>query len=317
MKVGEKIDTYLARTLTIVNKMKANGDPLTSSSVVAKILRSLTPKFNYVEEDQVLKVTTSSSYHGRGRDNNYRNHVRLGNDVRMAVMGKGHVRLEVEGFTHSLTDVYYVPDLMNNLISVGQVQEKGVTVLIKEGDKRWFYSLDNTYRNHVRLGNDVRMAVIGKGHVRLEVEGFTHSLTDAYYVPDLMNNLISVGQVQEKGVTILIKEGSCSLYHPKKGLTIRSQMTTNRMFLFKANPVSNMENGNNGVCPKAEVEIDNSTQLWHQRFGHIHTKSLQLLHEKNLVKRLPLIKDEAKPCADCLVGKQTRESFPKTSSWRA
>ncbi|GKC42686.1 putative RNA-directed DNA polymerase, partial [Tanacetum coccineum] len=31
-------------------------------------------------------------------------------------------------------------------------------------DRRWFYSLDDTYRNHVRLGNDVRMAVMGKGH---------------------------------------------------------------------------------------------------------------------------------------------------------
>nr|GFB09022.1 putative RNA-directed DNA polymerase [Tanacetum cinerariifolium] len=30
--------------------------------------------------------------------------------------------------------------------------------------------LDNTYRNHVRLGNDVRMAVMGKGHVLVEKE---------------------------------------------------------------------------------------------------------------------------------------------------
>nr|GFB63344.1 retrovirus-related Pol polyprotein from transposon TNT 1-94 [Tanacetum cinerariifolium] len=140
IKVGEKVDTYLVRMLTVVNKMKVNGDPLTASSVVAKILRSLTLKFNYVvcsieesnnldtmtidelhgsllvheqrmtrqqqKEDQVLKVTTSSSYRGRGR-------------------GRSGYR----GITHSLTDVYYAPDLRKNLISVGRVQEKGVTLL--------------------------------------------------------------------------------------------------------------------------------------------------------------------------------------------
>nr|GEZ59720.1 putative RNA-directed DNA polymerase [Tanacetum cinerariifolium] len=222
MKVGEKVDTYLSRTLTVVNKIKANGDPLTSSSVVAKILRSLTLKFNYVEEDQVLKVTTSSSYCEWEKDANY-----------------------------------------------AECDDSEEMVLTVQGEE------SNLLK---KLGNDVRMAVMGKGHVLLEVEGITYSLTDVYYVPDLMNNLISVGQ---------------------------------------ANPMSSMENGTNGVCHKAEVEIDSNTQLWHQRFGHINTKSLQLLHDKNLVKGLPPIKDEDKPCADFLVGKQARESFPKTSSWRA
>ena len=49
MKEGEKIDNFIARTLTMVNKMKVNGENTQSSTMVSKVLRSLTPKFNYVE----------------------------------------------------------------------------------------------------------------------------------------------------------------------------------------------------------------------------------------------------------------------------
>jgi len=48
MKDGEKIDNYLGRTLSIVNKMKSNGEVMDSNTLVSKILRSLTTNFNYV-----------------------------------------------------------------------------------------------------------------------------------------------------------------------------------------------------------------------------------------------------------------------------
>jgi len=48
MKESEKVDKYLGRTLNIVNKMKSNGEVINTSIVISKILRSLTPKFNYV-----------------------------------------------------------------------------------------------------------------------------------------------------------------------------------------------------------------------------------------------------------------------------
>ena len=358
MKEGEKVDTYLARTLTIVNKMKANGDPLTSGVVVAKILRSLSPKFNYVvcsieesnnldtmtidelhgsllvheqrmigqqDDEQALKVTTGSFFRGRGRG-------------RGGCRGRGRGRYSFDKSTiecykcHKLghfqsecpdweKDANYVEfDDTEEMVLMAQVDESN---LIKQcawfldsgcsnhmtGEKKWFCSLDETYRNNVRLGNDVRMSVMGKGSVRLDIEGVMHMLTDVYYVPDLMNNLISVGQVQENGVEILIKKGICSIFHPRKGLITRIQMTANRMFMIKAKPSCRE------VCHK--VEIDGVTHLWHQRFGHINNRSLKVLHDKALVRGLPTINEEVKICSDCLVGKQTRESFPKTSSWKA
>jgi hypothetical protein len=48
MKEGESIDDYFSRTLTIANKMSAQGERVAQTTIVEKILRSLTAKFNYV-----------------------------------------------------------------------------------------------------------------------------------------------------------------------------------------------------------------------------------------------------------------------------
>ena len=47
MKEGESVNEYFARTLTIANKMNVNGENKGDVAVVEKILRSLTPKFDY------------------------------------------------------------------------------------------------------------------------------------------------------------------------------------------------------------------------------------------------------------------------------
>ncbi|XP_057950977.1 uncharacterized protein LOC131145810 [Malania oleifera] len=48
MKAGESMDEYFSRTLTIANRMKANGEDKGNTAIVKKILRSMTPKFDYV-----------------------------------------------------------------------------------------------------------------------------------------------------------------------------------------------------------------------------------------------------------------------------
>lgn len=47
MKEGEKVDSYISQTLTVVNKMKVHGEQMQQSVVVGKIVRSMTSRFNY------------------------------------------------------------------------------------------------------------------------------------------------------------------------------------------------------------------------------------------------------------------------------
>ena len=68
MKEGEKVDRYLSRTLTVVNKMKVHGDQIEQKVVVGKILRSMTSKFNYIvcsiEESNDLDSMSIDELHG-------------------------------------------------------------------------------------------------------------------------------------------------------------------------------------------------------------------------------------------------------------
>ncbi|GAU27144.1 hypothetical protein TSUD_104530 [Trifolium subterraneum] len=137
MGESECVNDYFARTLSIANRMTAQGERMEELVVIEKILRSMPSRFNYVvcsieeandistltidglqssllvhegrmknqkdqSDEQALKVAAGGR--GTGRES-----VKLGNDSKMAVMGKGNVKLIIEGRIHVITDVYYIP----------------------------------------------------------------------------------------------------------------------------------------------------------------------------------------------------------------
>ena len=73
-------------------------------------------------------------------------------------------------------------------------------------NKLWFTSLDKECRQFVRLGNNSRMGVMGRGNVRMEVEGLIQVIMHMYYILELKNKLLSIGQLQEGGLIIFIRD---------------------------------------------------------------------------------------------------------------
>jgi transposase InsO family protein len=179
------------------------------------------------------------------------------------------------------------------------------------GNKLWFTELDEGFRHSVKLGNNSGMAVLGKGCVKLNVAGAIQKIDGVYYIPKLKNNLLNIGQLQEKGLAILIQHNACKLFHPTRGLIMEIAMTVNRMFIiFAAIPL-------NESVAFFQAGEESETQLWHNRFAHLRFKGLRTLYYKKMVERLPPLKAPTKVCADCLVGKQRRENISKKSHWRA
>ena len=286
MKMTESITDYFARVMSVANKMRLYGEQMRDVTIVEKILRPLTDKFNYIVcsieeskdvdaltidelqsslivheqkfhrsigEEQVLKVTVDerNGRRGRGRSN-YRGRGR----------GRGREafnKATVECYKcHKLGHFQYECPNWDKKSNYGELDEHEEMLLMSYvemhkakredawfldsgcsnrmcGDRSMFSELDESFTQKVRLGNNTRMTVLGRGNVRLNLNGLVHVITKVFYIPELKNNLLSVGQLQEKGLAILIHAGMCKIYHPDKGLIIQTNMTANRMFILLAN----------------------------------------------------------------------------------
>lgn len=100
------------------------------------------------------------------------------------------------------------------------------------GKKNWFYNLDETFCDFVKLGNGSRLVVKGKGSVKLRIEGRVHIISNVFYIPKLKNNLLSIGKLQQKNLAVVFMDDRCKVYHKEKGLIITSVMRNNRMFII-------------------------------------------------------------------------------------
>lgn len=182
------------------------------------------------------------------------------------------------------------------------------------GDKDLFSTMDIYFKHSVKLGNDKRMEVVGKGNVRLILNNAAYVISDVYYVPELRNNHLSLGQLQEKKLAILIQKGTCKIYHDERGLLAESKMSTNQMFIL-FDETSNEARPQQQQC--LQTVSENMTKLWHERYGHLSYSGMRTLQSKEMVRGFPKFDTQTFTCSDCLVGKQPRNLIPKKSKWRA
>ena len=60
--------------------------------------------------------------------------VSFGDSSTVIVMGKGDINIRTKnGFVETISNVFYVPDLKCNFLSVVQLQEKGCIITIQKG----------------------------------------------------------------------------------------------------------------------------------------------------------------------------------------
>ncbi|KAI5427684.1 hypothetical protein KIW84_032916 [Lathyrus oleraceus] len=157
------------------------------------------------------------------------------------------------------------------------------------GIKKWFSDMDETFKHSVKLGNNARMTVHGKGSIKLKINGLVQVIKDVYYVPDLSNTLLSIGQLQERKLKIVIEDNTCRIYHPSKGVIMDTKMSANRMFAILGRTADaescfqaiTSEDAHRWHCRRDVVFEENGAWDWGRNDDHVNTTSNVLTWEND------------------------------------
>ncbi|CAL1392261.1 unnamed protein product [Linum trigynum] len=172
-----------------------------------------------------------------------------------------------------------------------------------------FVELDESIQGKVKFGDGSSVEICGRGSVLLQCgTGEQKVLTNVYYIPQLKNNIISMGQLDENGCKIVIEDGVMCVLDRQRKMLAKVKRARNRLYILsitEAQPVCLMTKHND------------ESWLWHSRFGHVNFLSLRRLVQGNMVNGMPLIDHVEKICDVCMVGKQRRNSFPGKAKYRA
>ena len=177
------------------------------------------------------------------------------------------------------------------------------------GKRSMFVKLNESVSGNVSFGDESKIPVKGKGNILIPLENGGHQLiSNVYYVPNMKSNILSLGQLLEKGYDFHTKNYILFLRDDKGRLIAKAKMSKNRMFPM---------NIQNDVAKCLKICYKDISWLWHLRFRHLNFGGLELLSKKEMVRGLPCISHPDQVCEGCLLGKQFRKSFPKESTTRA
>ncbi|KAI5435862.1 hypothetical protein KIW84_022331 [Lathyrus oleraceus] len=90
---------------------------------------------------------------------------------------------------------------------------------------------DEKFHATVKLGDKSKLEVLGKGKVAIRLkDGSLNYITDVFYAPGICQNLLSVGQLAEKGCDLKFNKGGCTIEDAEMSLIAKTSMTRNRLF---------------------------------------------------------------------------------------
>ncbi|KAJ6937917.1 hypothetical protein NC652_012263 [Populus alba x Populus x berolinensis] len=177
------------------------------------------------------------------------------------------------------------------------------------GYRELFSNLDETKQGLVTFGDTTKVPFKGKGSIPVKLKnGDSSYIANVYYVPAIKQNLLSLGQLLERGYTFYSENCHLAIRDNNWRLMAYVKMSKNRMF-----PLNIQYDA--ARCLSA---ITNSEEwLWHLRLGHLNFTSLKMLASKKMVKGLPHIDHPDEVCESCVLSKHHRSSFAKEVNWRA
>ena len=104
----------------------------------------------------------------------------------------------------------------------------------------------------------------GKGTIMVETKKGTRFIKDVILVPNLKENLLSIGQMMEKGYSLHFEGDTCTIYDKNNKKWEIAQVKMEKRWRKE---IESFKYTTNFVM-KAQVD---DSWLLHQRFGHFNT----------------------------------------------
>jgi hypothetical protein len=122
-----------------------------------------------------------------------------------------------------------------------------------------------------------------------------------YHIPQLKDNIISLGQLDENSCKYSAENGVMTVLDRQRKVLARVKRTKNRMYILNIQPAK-------PICLLAHAK--EATWLWHMRYGHVNFRALRSLAADHMVEGMPILDQVEQVCDGCMVAKQRRQPFP-------
>jgi hypothetical protein len=175
--------------------------------------------------------------------------------------------------------------------------------------KEVYSSLDACKGPPIRMGDNSSIEVTGKRRIEL-----TNGILDnVMHVPKISINLLSMYQMMnyDTGKKFIFTPNSMDIY---------DMQTNSRVATSEVNHQSRLYTFFEFIEPDSTLLLthaDESSRIWHERFGHLNFIYMQQLSKKRLVDGLPGVHFSKGVCEGCVLGKHPQEKFDKGKSQRA
>eukprot|EP00253_Pinus_taeda_P031937 PITA_31937 len=252
MKESDNIDSFFTQVIGLVTQIRSHGEILEERRIVEKLLRVLPLKFDVIvttiEETKDLTNFSVDELHASlitheerlSRNENsslehpFKTHMSFGRGRGQGEGNKrGRGRSQNRGGRNSPANTQGRGSNPNQNQGQGSSQQSGQHHAQGQREHSPFSKLDQSVKSQVTLGTDSKVSVMGKGEVNiLTKKGEKKTVADVYYVPRMKCNLLSIGQLVQKGYNVFFENDVCTIMDrkPSKLCIAEVKMTRNKMF---------------------------------------------------------------------------------------
>ena len=148
------------------------------------------------------------------------------------------------------------------------------------GFKESFEKLSEHNSPHkVKLGDDYQYPIKGSGESSYKLDsGKSMKMKDVLFVPGLKNNILSISELDAKGMRVAFVDGQVLMW--SRGKTIDDAIV-----------IGEQEGGLYKLKGHPEQALFHDTvepnEIWHRRLAHVHYKALPIARKD--IERLPKI----------------------------